>query len=207
MTVRFLKEAKRIFQIENAKTRKKEGHAIMDEDTVEEHEEAAGLEQQLEAEKKRSEEYLTRLKYLQADFENLQKRFDRQIEQVSNYCTERLVIQLLDVVDELELAVKTAQTAKSAETLVQGVQMTLKRLRKVLEQEGVSPIESEGMPFDASKHHAIAAVERDDVEGCMVVEEVRKGYIMKNKVIRPSIVKVSVKPSSKSQNMEEKQSE
>jgi len=63
------------------------------------------------------------------------------------------------------------------------------------------------MPFDASKHNAIAAVERDDIDGCIVVEEVRKGYMMKNKVIRPSIVKVSVKPSSKSQNMEEKQNE
>jgi len=176
---------------------------VDDDKPKEEQEQAAGLEQQLEAEKKRSEEFLTRLKYLQADFENLRKRCDRQMQQVSQYSNERLIIQLLEVVDELELAVKTAKTANSAQTLVEGVEMTLKRLRKVLEQEGVSPIESEGMPFDASKHNAIAAVERDDAEGCMVVEEVRKGYMMKNKVIRPSIVKVSVKPTSKSQNMEE----
>jgi molecular chaperone GrpE len=149
-------------------------------------------------EKKLSEEYLTRLKYLQADFENLKKRFDRQMEEVKSYCTERLVIQLLDVVDELELALKTAQSADSAQTLVEGVQMTLKKLRKVLEQEGVIPIESEGKVFDPSRHNAIAAVERHDVEECVVVEEVRKGYIMKDKVIRPSIVKVAVK-SQKSQ--------
>jgi molecular chaperone GrpE len=161
----------------------------------EQKEQPPNFEQQLEAEKKRSEEYLTRLKYLQADFENLKKRFDRQMEEVKNYCTERLVIQLLDVVDELELALKTAQSANSAKPLIEGVQMTLKKLRKVLEQEGVTPIDCEGKVFDPSKHIAIATIERDDVDECVVAEEVRKGYIMNDKVIRPSIVKVAVNPS------------
>jgi molecular chaperone GrpE len=170
----------------------------------EQKEQPPSLEQQLDTEKRRSEDYLTRLKYLQADFENLKKRYDRQLEEVKNYCTERLVIQLLDVVDELEMAVKTGQSANSAQTLVEGVQMTLKKLRKVLEQEGVSPIEcTEGKVFDPSRHHAIATVERDDVKECVVVEEVRKGYSMKDKVIRPSIVKVAVNPS-KSQEENEK---
>ena len=158
----------------------------------------SNLEEQLEAEKKRSEEYLTRLKYLQADFENLKKRFDRQMTEAKNYGTERLVLELLDVVDELELALKTAQSADSAKLLIDGVQMTLKKFRKVLEQEGVSTIACEGKLFDPSQHNAIATLERDDVDGCVVAEEVRKGYIMKDKVIRPSIVKVAVK-SSKSQ--------
>ena len=158
----------------------------------------SNLEEQLEAEKKRSEEYLTRLKYLQADFENLKKRFDRQMAEAKNYGTERLVLELLDVVDELELALKTAQSADSAKLLIEGVQMTLKKFRKVLEQEGVSTIACEGKIFDPSRHNAIATIERDDVDGCVVAEEVRKGYIMKDKVIRPSIVKVAVK-SSKSQ--------
>jgi molecular chaperone GrpE len=167
-------------------------------------EQPPNLEQQLDMEKKLSEEYLTRLKYLQADFENLKKRFDRQMEEVKNYCTERLVLGLLNVVDELEMAVKTAQSATSPQPLVEGVQMTLKKLRKVLEEEGVFPIESaEGKVFEPSRHHAIATVERDDVEECVVVEEVRKGYIMKDKVIRPSIVKVAVTPS-KSQKEKEK---
>jgi len=155
------------------------------------------LTEQLDAEKKRSEDYCMRLKYLQADFENLRKRCDREIQQVSQYSNERVLLQLLEVVDELELAVKTAENCDSATNLITGVQMTLKRLRKVLEQEGVSAIESEGKPFDPSKHNAIAAIERSDIDGCVVLEEVRKGYIMKEKVIRPSIVKVSVKPASK----------
>jgi molecular chaperone GrpE len=158
----------------------------------------AELEQLLNAEKKRAEEYLMRLKYLQADLENLQKRFDRQAEQTKNYCTERLVIQLLDVVDELELAIKTGKTESSAQTLLEGVRMTLKKLKKILEQEGVFSIESEGKVFDPTLHNACAAIERDDVDECIIVEEVRKGYTMKGKVIRPSIVKVA-KKSSKSQ--------
>jgi molecular chaperone GrpE len=160
----------------------------------EQKEQPPNLEKLLEAEKKRSEEYLTRLKYLQADFENLTKRVDRQMEQVKNHCTEGLIIKLLEVVDELELALKNSQPA-DAKLLVEGVQMTLKKLRQVLEQEGVTPIESEGKVFDPSRHNAVAAVERDDVDECVVVEEVRKGYMMKDRVIRPSIVKVSVKPS------------
>ena len=165
------------------------------------------LEEMLIAEKKRSEEYLTRLKYLQADFDNLRKRCDRQIQQVSQYSNERIIIQLLEVVDELDLAVETAQTTDCAKILIEGVQMTLKHLRKVLEQEGVSPIESKGKPFDPSKHNAIAAEERDDVETCVVTEEVRKGYMLKDKVIRPSIVKVARKKSSQSQNKEENDNE
>ena len=168
---------------------------------------AQELELLLEAEKKRSEDYLTRLRYLQADFDNLRKRCDRQIQQVSQYSNERIVIQLLEVVDELELAVKTAQAANSAQTLIEGVQMTLKRLRKVLELEGVTPIESTGKPFDPSRHNAISAEERDDVENCVVTEEVRKGYMMKEKVIRPSIVKVAVKKNLQSQNKETKKDE
>jgi molecular chaperone GrpE len=159
------------------------------------------LAQLLDCERKRSEDYLNRLKYLQADLDNFKKRFDREAEQTKNYCTERLVIQLLDVVDELELAVKNGEISTSPESLIEGVEMTLKKLRKVLEQEGVTPIESpEGKVFDPTRHNAIAAVEQDDVEDGTVIEEIRKGYMMKGKVIRPTIVKVAVKPSKNNQS-------
>jgi len=154
----------------------------------------------LECEKKRSEEYLTRLKYLQADFENLKKRFDREAEQIKNYGTENIVIQLLDVVDELELAVKNGEISTETENLLEGVEMTLKKLRKVLEQVGVFAIVSpEGKAFDPTLHHAVITVEQDDVQACTVIEEIRKGYMMKDKVLRPSLVKVAIK-SSKKQN-------
>lgn len=153
----------------------------------------------LAEEKKRSEEYLARLKYMQADFENYRKRQDRQIDEIRKYSNERLIIQLLDIVDELELAVKCARSSDSKETLIQGVEMTLSNLKKVLEKEGVSQIECLGKPFDSSKHDAVSKVEKDDAKGCTIVEEIRKGYSMKEKVIRPSVVKVAVKPLSEIQ--------
>jgi molecular chaperone GrpE len=153
----------------------------------------------LELEKKRSEEYLTRLRYAHADLENMKKRFDRQIEDIKKHCSEPLVMELLEVVDELEMAIKSGQSSDSAQALTRGVEITLKKLRKTLENEGVYSIDSLGKPFDPSKHTAVARIEREDVDNCTVIEEVRKGYIMKEKVIRPSIVKVAVKPSSESQ--------
>lgn len=157
----------------------------------------------LNAEKKRSEEYLARLKYAQADLENISKRCDRQIDEAKKYSNERLVGELLDVVDELELAIKSGRSSNSAETLIRGVEMTLKKLKKVLENEGLSQIECVGKPFDPSKHNAIEKIEKDDAKECTIVDEVRKGYTMKGKVIRPSIVKIIVKPSSKSQTGDE----
>jgi molecular chaperone GrpE len=170
-------------------------------------EEPTDLEKQFDAEKKRSEEYLTKLRYLQADLENVKKRCDRQIEETRNCSTEHLVLELLDVVDELELAVKMGQSLSEKGPLLEGVQMTLKKFRKVLEQEGVSPIECEGKTFDTSKHEAVDTIEQEGIQGCIVGEEVRKGYIMKAKVIRPSIVKVAVPPSKSSNSKEEKQQE
>jgi molecular chaperone GrpE len=160
--------------------------------------EAIDFQKLLDGEKKRSEDYLTRLQYLQADFENLKKRFDRESEQVKKYCNQRIIVELLEVVDELELAVKIAKDSENEQkTLVEGVEMTLRKLRKVLEQEGVSPIEcTEGTVFDPCRHNAIAVEERDDAKDCVVIDEIRKGYMMKDKVLRPSIVRVA-KPKSK----------
>ena len=171
------------------------------EETQENVDEIDTLTKALDAEKKRSEEYITRLKYAQADADNLKKRYERQMEDVKKFCTEPLVLELLDVVDELELAVKSGRSANSSEAIVQGVEMTLKKMKKVLEREGVSPIECLGKQFDPSKHQAIAKAENEDEKGCTIVEEVRKGYTMREKVIRPSIVKVVVKPSKSQKEM------
>jgi molecular chaperone GrpE len=169
---------------------------------------SVNFEELLETEKKRSEDYLTRLRYLQADFENQKKRFDRETDQIKNYCVERIIISLLNVVDELELAVKNGEISTEPESLIEGVELTLKKLRKVLEQEGVTPIESpEGKIFDPSRHNAVVTEEEENVPECTVLEEIRKGYIMRGKVIRPTIVKVAVKPQNQkesNQNSEEK---
>lgn len=158
-------------------------------------EQLESLQEAIETEKRRSENYLTQLKYARADLENLKNRCDREIDEVKKHGTERIVTDLLDVTDELELAIQSARSSESSEALVQGVEMTLKKLKKILENEGVSPMKCVGEPFDPSKHSAVAKTEEEGVDGCRIVEEVRKGYTMREKVIRPSIVKVVVQPS------------
>jgi molecular chaperone GrpE len=158
----------------------------------------AYLEKLLDSEKIRSQDYLTRLQYLQADYENQRKRFDREKEQIRCYSSERIVTQLLDVVDELELAIKAGKCAEASQKgLLEGVELTYKKLRKVLEQEGITPLECiVGKVFDPRCHDAIAAEERDEAAECTVIEEIRKGYQLRDKVLRPAIVRVA-KPKSK----------
>ena len=156
------------------------------------------IDKMLETEKMRSQEFLTRLQYLQADYDNQRKRFDRETDQIRTYCSERIVTQLLDVVDELELAIKVGKCADASQKgLLDGVEMTYRKLRKVLEQESVTPIEcTVGKVFDPHCHDAIAAEERDDVKECIIIDEIRKGYLLRDKVLRPAIVRVA-KPKSK----------
>ncbi len=92
------------------------------------------------------------------------------------------------------MAVKAGCDSESAENMAHGVEMTLKKLKRILENAQVFPIECVGKPFDPSKHNAVAKIERDDVKECIVIEEIRKGYMRKEKVIRPSAVKVAVNP-------------
>jgi molecular chaperone GrpE len=185
------KEAKQAQQPEDQQKQAPTPEAKADETTRE-------IEKLLETEKKRSQEFLTRLQYLQADYDNQRKRFERETDQIRSYCSERIVTQLLDVMDELELAIKAGKAADASQkALLDGVEMTYRRLRKVLEQESVTPIEcTVGKVFDPHCHDAIAAEERDDAKECTVIDEIRKGYLLREKVLRPAIVRVA-KPKSK----------
>jgi len=144
-------------------------------------------------EKARSEDLAVRLKYMQSDYENLRRRTDRQLDDMRRYANEGLLCSLLETVDELELALRTAKHGTS-DAIVQGVEMTLKKLKKVMAQEGVTAICALYNEFDPSKHAAVGRVETDELKEGTVVEEVRKGYMLMDKVIRPSMVRVAVKP-------------
>ena len=143
-----------------------------------------------EEEKRKSEEHLTRLRYLQADFENYRKRVDREMREVEDFSTSGLMKKLLPVLDDLDLAVATAETSAD-KGLLEGVGMVRKNLTSVLQSEGLKSIDAVGKPFDPALHEAVERVDgtkkrKEDT----VVEDVRKGYIFKNKVLRPSMVKV-----------------
>ncbi|HSW64701.1 MAG TPA: nucleotide exchange factor GrpE [Dissulfurispiraceae bacterium] len=137
-------------------------------------------------------------KYLRlyADFENFRKKVAKDKEELVKYANESLVFELLTVIDNLEMALKHAREKANAETvdsLVTGVDNTLRGLSRMLGKFGLDAIDAAGQAFDPAYHHAMSQVERDDLENGMVVEEFRKGYQFKDKVLRPSLVSVSKK--------------
>src|SRR3989441_3541070 len=157
--------------------------------------------EELEKEKAKSEDYLRRLQYLQADFENYRKRVEKEMWDNRQFGNQRLLSDLIIVNDELELALREAEESKENPTILEGVGMVHKRLQTILSKEGVEKIQSTGSKFNPDLHDAALRVESDEAEGT-IVEEIRQGYTLKGKVLRPSIVKVaenSVERESKSE--------
>jgi len=139
-------------------------------------------------------------KYLRlyADFENYKRLVAKDKEELINYSNEKIMRELLSVIDHLELAMQHASnsTDTSASALVEGVNMTLKELKSTLEKFGLLSIEALGKPFDPYLHHAMSQVESDEVDENTVIAEYRKGYMLKDRVLRAAFVGVSKKPST-----------
>lgn len=137
-------------------------------------------------------------KYLRlyADFENFRKKTQKDKEELAKYANESLIYELLPVLDSLDMAIKhsSAGDSEALRSLVKGVENTLRELNRVLEKSGVTAIEAVDRPFDPAYHHAMSQAERADMDENMVVEEFRKGYLYRDKVLRPSLVAVSKKP-------------
>ena len=139
---------------------------------------------------------------LYAEFANYKKRVHKDKEEILRYGNENLLSELLPVIDHLEMALQHASNDVSS-GLVQGVEITLKELKRTLEKFGLTTVEAMGKPFDPVVHHAMSQAERDDIDEMTVVEEFRKGYRLKDKVLRPSLVSVSKKPVSTKEHEED----
>ncbi len=163
------------------------------------------LKGQIAAEKRRSEELLTRISYLQADFENYRKRTNKEMKGVEEYSVRILVAKLLSVLDELELAVKHAEDSDGGLELKEGVGMVHKNLVSALESAGLKRIDSVGKPFDPALHEAVEKVQGLSAGPDLVVEEIRSGFTFRGQVIRASMVKVEL--GMKAQDVEAKANE
>lgn len=144
----------------------------------------------LERERKKNEELASKLRYLQADFENYRKRVDKEMENVKESSIRNLVLKLLSAVDELSLAIENARKDGNLE-LLEGIKMVHKNLVASLEAEGVERIPAVGEAFDPRLHEAVEKVHGSS-GGDRVVGEVRPGYKFRGQVIRPSMVKVEL---------------
>ena len=152
------------------------------------------LEDALDHEREKSDDLLRRLQYLQADFENYRKRVEKEVGEVKGFSNERLLSDLLTVKDELDLAFAKIRETKQSPVLLEGVGMIQKRVQNILSKEGVERIPGAGSKFNPEYHEAALRVVSDEEEGT-VLEEVRAGYMLKGRVLRPSIVKVAGKQS------------
>ncbi|MEM3525995.1 MAG: nucleotide exchange factor GrpE [Candidatus Jordarchaeaceae archaeon] len=153
------------------------------------------LKKALEEEKKRADDYLNRLKYLQADFENYMKRMEKERGEILKREKTRLISRLLVILDELELAIKNGKNAQDKNILVEGVEMVFNKFQKLLCEEGLCEIEALGKPFNPELHEAALVVQTDAHPNNTVIEELRKGFMINGKVVRPSSVKVAKRPS------------
>ena len=155
----------------------------------------AELETSLKEKTKLEETYLTQLRYARADLENLQKHIQRRIDEGVTREKAKLIMQILTVSEEVDLTVDKVKKAKDS-SLLEGVEMVRKKLWKVLNREGLCPIEAMGKPFDPNMHEALQEIKTCDYPEGIVVQEIRKGYLLNGKVFRPSLVKVSCSPDS-----------
>src|SRR6266851_5861464 len=158
-------------------------------------------QEELEKEKAKADDYLRRLQYLQADFENYRKRVEKEMSDNRQFGNQRLLSDLIIVNDELELALREAKGNNENPTIVEGVGMVYKRLQGLLSKEGVEKIQSLGSKFNPDLHDAALRVVSDEEEGT-IVEEIRQGYTLKGKVLRPSIVKVAENPAERESKSE-----
>lgn len=146
----------------------------------------------LQALRKKNEELLTRLKYAQADIENLRKRADKELAEAGEAPLRNLVSKLLVVLDELELAVRHSKNGGEGDQLQEGVEMVRRNLRGALESAGLERIDCVGKPFDPAVHEAVEKVQGPNQGPDVVVEELRAGYMFRGKLVRPSMVKVQL---------------
>ncbi|MDS1029439.1 nucleotide exchange factor GrpE [Bacillota bacterium LX-D] len=164
---------------------------LKDEETVETPS-ADDLLAQIQAKEKENEELFNRLQRLQADFDNFKKRSRKELEDMARYGAERLILSILPSMDNFSLALAAAEKGGDAAKFMSGMDMIYRQLMEALEKEGLKTIETLGQPFDPEKHEAVMQVEAENQEqDNQIVEELKVGYTLYEKVIRPSVVKVA----------------
>ncbi len=141
--------------------------------------------------KAKADDYYGQLQRLQADFDNYRKRTQKEKTELIKYASERLVVELLPVLDNFDRAVSAAKVNPDFTSFSQGVEMILRQMQTALSKEGLKAMDAVGQPFDPNLHDAVLRVASEEHPENTVLEELQKGYYLKEKVLRPCMVKVS----------------
>ncbi|MDR2624141.1 MAG: nucleotide exchange factor GrpE [Methanobrevibacter sp.] len=180
-----LKQLKSDLEDKNEKlTETEEKLDLKDQNLIDANEDLVKKDEELEEQNSR---YLR----LQADFENFKKQNEKHNQNIINFANENLIMNILDCYEDLERVLKQS---KNMDELKEGTELIYAKLKNVLEKEGLKEIEAKDVKFDPFKHEALMVEDKDDYEDGVVIEELMKGYTLKDKVIKYSKVKVCKKP-------------
>ena len=152
--------------------------------------ELANIEKDLEDKNEEISEYMSHIQRLQADFENFKKQTEKQKQEIIKFANENLIMNILDSYEDLERALEQSKTEKE---LRNGVELIYSKLKSTLEKEGLEEIVAEGEKFDPFKHEALMAEASEEHENGEIIDELMKGYTLKDKVIKYSKVRVCKK--------------
>ena len=164
-----------------------------DEDIIEgEETRITELETKLEAKEKEAAEAYDRFLRASAEFDNFKKRSSREMEEFRKFANQSLIKEMLSVVDNLELAMNSTNGHKAIDKdLLQGLEMTHKEILKVFEKFNVKPIDAKDQPFDPAFHEAVMQEETNDSPKNTVINELQRGYMIHDRLLRPSMVVVA----------------
>jgi molecular chaperone GrpE len=149
------------------------------------------LEEKLQAAERQAQENHERFLRAAAELDNFRKRKEREVSDLRKYANQMLLRELLGVVDNLERALAASLENSEPEGLREGVEMTLKELLKIFDQFNVTPIEAHEQPFDPNHHEAVMQETSDAFPPNTVVKELQKGYMLRDRLLRPAMVVVS----------------
>lgn len=185
-------------EIENTEqvelTEENTGEAVPSEETATKEAEVNPVEQylqEIQQLKGKLEEADNRILRLQADFDNFRRRTRLDQEAGEKYRAQKLITDLLPALDNFERAMKVEADNEQVKSLLQGMDMVYRGMVDALKKEGVEPIEAVGKEFDPHLHQAVMQGEDENYGSNIVTDEFQKGYLLKDRVIRPSMVKVN----------------
>ncbi|MCZ7392141.1 MAG: nucleotide exchange factor GrpE [Candidatus Methanoperedens sp.] len=151
------------------------------------------LVKELETTKKQLQEEKDRCLRLSAEFDNFRKRELKEREEFIKYANEKLILELIDVCESLERGLENAKKTDNNDKLIEGMELIYKQFKNVLEKNGLIPIKAQGEKFDPYKHEAMMQTLTDEYDDGTILEELARGYMLNNRVIRYSKVRVSKK--------------
>jgi molecular chaperone GrpE len=157
-------------------------------------------ENELKTLRKQLEEEKDRCLRLNAEFENQRKRLQKEKEEFVKYANEKLIIEFIDIMESLERGLENAKGSNNKDKLIHGMELIYKQLKNVLEKNGLAPIKALGEKFDPYKHEAMMQTPSDNDEEGTILEEFARGYMLNNKVIRYSKVRVSKNKDTDNEN-------